>query len=65
MEADRGPGEAVDKVSSRTGLHIYAGVPLAAVVVEAGADRQCDNPFIELWVAAIQPNGGVGAAVVL
>lgn len=65
MEADRGPWQAVDKISSRTGLHIYTGVPLAAVVVEAGADGQGDNPIMELWVAAIEPDWGMGAAVVL
>ena len=65
MEADRGSGQAVDEVSPSTGLHIYTRVPLAAVVIEAGTHRQGDNAFMGLRVAAIKPDGSVGATVIL
>lgn len=65
VEADGGSGQAVHEVPSRTGLHVNAGVPLAAVVVEAGAHGQGDDPVVELWVAAVQPDRGVRATVVL
>lgn len=65
MEADRGSGQAVYEVSPRTGLHVHAAVPLAAVVVEAGTDGQGDDAFVELRVAAVEPNGGVRATVIL
>lgn len=64
IEADWGSGQAVDKISPGTGLHIDTGVPLAAVVVEAGAGRQGDDAFVGLRVAAVEPDGSVRAAVV-
>lgn len=65
MKADWGSGQAVYEVSPRTGLHVHAAVPLAAVVVEAGTDGQGDDAFVELRVAAVEPNGGVRATVIL
>lgn len=65
MEADRGFGQAIDKVSSVTGLHIYAGVPLAAVVIEAGTDGQGDDALVGLRVAAVEPDWSMGATVIL
>lgn len=65
MEADWGSGQPVDKVSPDAGLHIHVGAPLAAVVIEAGAHRKGDNALLELRVAAVEPDGSVGAAVVL
>lgn len=65
MEADGGSGQAVHEVPSRASLHVHAGVPLAAVVIEAGTHGQGDDTFVELWVAAVQPDGGVRATVVL
>lgn len=65
MEADGGFGEAIHEVSSRTGLHVHAGVPLAAVVVEAGTHGQGDDAVLELGVAAVEPDGGVCSTVVL
>lgn len=65
MEADRGSGQAVDKVPPSAGLHFHTGVPLAAVVIEAGTHRQADNAFIGLGVAAIEPDRSVGATVIL
>lgn len=65
MEADWGSGQAIHKVSSSTGLHIYTGAPPAAVVIEAGADGQSDDAFVGLRVAAVEPDGSVGATVIL
>ncbi len=65
MEADWGSGQAIHKVPSSTGLHIYTGVPVAAVVIEAGTDRQGDDAFVGLRVAAVEPDGSVGATVIL
>lgn len=62
MEADWGSGQPVDKVSPGAGLHIHIGAPLAAVVVEAGAHRKGDGALLELRVAAVEPDGSVGAA---
>lgn len=65
MEADGGSGQAVHEVPPGAGLHVNAGVPLAAVVVEAGAHGQGDDAIVEPRVAAVKPDGGVGATVVL
>jgi len=65
MEADGGSGQAVNKVSTRTGLHIHAGIPVTAIVIEAGTDRQGDDAFIELGVVAVEPYGSVCATVIL
>lgn len=65
VEADGGFGEAVHEVSSRTGLDVHGGVPLAAVVVEAGTHGQGDDAVLELGVAAAEPDGGVCSTVVL
>lgn len=65
MEAYWGSGQAIDEISSSTGFHIYTGVPVAAVVIEAGTDRQGDDAFMGLRVAAIEPDGSVGATVIL
>lgn len=65
MKADWGSGQAIDKISSNAGLHIYIGVPLAAVVIEAGTGRQGDDAFVGLRVAAIEPDGSMRATVIL
>ena len=65
MEADGRPGQAVDVVAPRAGLHVHAGVPLAAVAVVAGAHRQRDYALCRFWVGAIEPDGSVSAAVIL
>lgn len=65
MEADWGSGQAIHKVPSGAGLHLHAGVPLAAVVTEAGADGQGDDAFVGLRVAAVQPDWSASATVVL
>jgi len=65
MEADWGSGQAIDKISCFTGLHIYTGVPVAAVVVEAGTNRQGDDAFVGMRVAAVEPDRSMRATVVL
>lgn len=65
MEADWGSGQAVDKISSTAGLNIHTGAPLTAVVVEAGTDRQGDDAVLGLRVAAVEPDGSVGATEIL
>lgn len=65
MEADRGPWKAVDVVTAWAGFDIHIGRPVAAVVIEAGTGRQGDDAIVELRVAPIQPDGCVGATVVL
>lgn len=65
MEADWGSGQAVDKVSPSAGLHIYTGIPLAAVVIETGTHRQGDDAFMGLGVAAIKPDGSMSATMIL
>ena len=65
MEADRGSGQAIYKVPSAAGLHVHTGIPLAAVVVEAGTHRQGDDALLGLWVAAVEPDGSVCPAVIL
>lgn len=65
MEAHRGSGQAVDKVSPGAGLHVHAGVPVAAVVIKAGAHGQGDHAVAGLRVAAVEPDGSVGATVIL
>lgn len=65
MEADRGSGQTVHIVAPSAGLHIHTGVPLAAVVIEAGTHRQGDDAVRGLGVAAVEPDGSVGATVIL
>lgn len=65
METDGRAWQAVHVVTAGAGLHIHAGIPLAAVVVEAGTGGQCDDATAGQWVAAVEPDGRVGAAVVL
>lgn len=65
MKANWGSGQAVDKVAPSTSLHIYSGVPMAAVLIEAGAHGPCDDAFVRLRVAAAEPDGCVGATVIL
>ena len=65
VEAHGRFGQAVDVVPPSAGLHIHAGVPLAAVVVVAGTDRQRDDALFWFWVVAIEPDGSVSAAVIL
>lgn len=38
---------------------------MAAVVIEAGTHRQGDNAFTGLRVAAVEPDGSMGATVIL
>ena len=38
---------------------------MAAVVIEAGAHRQGDDALTQLRVAAVEPDGSVGATVIL
>lgn len=65
MEANRRSGQAVHKVTPSAGFHIHAGIPLATIVSKAGTHRQSDDAFLELRVAAIEPDGSVAAAMVL
>lgn len=65
MEADGGSGKAVDVVTPWAGLDVHIGSPVAAVVIEAGTGGQGDDAIAELRVTAVQPDGCVGAAVVL
>ena len=64
VEADGRSGQAVDVVPPGAGLHVHAGVPLAAVVVVAGTHRQRDDALLQFWVGAIEPDGSVSAAVI-
>lgn len=52
-------------VPARTRLDINRSIPKAAVPVEAGAGLAWDNAIRLSRVAAVQPNGSVGATVVL
>lgn len=51
-----GSEQAVDKVSSRAGLCVHTDSPLAAVVIEAGADGQGDDALMGPRAAAAQPD---------
>lgn len=65
VEADAGLAEVVHVVASRAGLDLDGGVPEAAVPTEAGAGLALDDAIGLARVAAVHPDGGVGAAVVL
>lgn len=52
-------------VPARTGLDVNRGIPKAAVPVEAGTGLAWDDAIRLSRVAAIQPNGSMGATVVL
>lgn len=65
LETDGRSGQTINKVPCSTGLHLHTGVPLTAVVVEADTHRQADNALLTMRVAAIQPDGCMGATVVL
>lgn len=65
MEADWGSNQAVDKVSSRAVLRVHTDSPLAAVVIEAGADGQGDDALMGPRVAAAQPDWSVGTTGIL
>lgn len=65
MEADWGFGQAIDKISSSAGFDVYTGIPSAAVVIEAGTHGQGDDAIAGLRVATTEPDGRVGATVIL
>lgn len=65
MEADAGLAEAVHVVPPRAGLDLDGGVPEAAVPAEAGAGLAPHGTVGRARVAAVHPDGRVGAAVVL
>lgn len=65
MEADAGLGEVVHVVASGAGLDLDGGVPEAAVAAEAGAGLAPHDAVALPRVAAVHPDGGVRATVVL
>lgn len=52
-------------VPARTRLDVNRGIPKAAVPIEAGTGLARDDAIRLSRVAAVQPNGRMGAAVVL
>lgn len=52
-------------VPARTRLDVNRGIPEAAVPIEAGTGLTWDDAIRLARVAAIQPDGSVGATVVL
>lgn len=65
MEAHTGLGEVVHVVPAWACLDFNGGVPEAAIAIEAGAGLARDDTIHLSWVAAVQPDGSVGATVVL
>lgn len=65
METNAGLGQVIDVVPSRTRLDVYRGIPEAAVAIEAGAGLARDDAVRLSRVAAVEPDGSMGPAVVL
>lgn len=65
MKTDTGFSQMVDIVASRAGFDLHSVIPEAAVSIETGTGLALYNAVRFLWVVAIQPDGGMGATVVL